>query len=143
MFHGTDHRISFGNPPVKPNHHPDDELRAALKASRNSFLFAGFFSLFINLLMLTPAIYMLQVYDRVLASSSESTLIMLTILMIGLFMVMGLLDVMRSRILVRTSARLDLQLNPRLFGAIFDAKLLMDVVSGSSRSRTSPICASS
>jgi ATP-binding cassette, subfamily C, bacterial EexD len=108
---------------VKPNHRPDDELRSALKASRNSFLFAGFFSLFINLLMLTPAIYMLQVYDRVLASSSESTLIMLTILVVGLFTVMGLLEVLRSRILVRTSARLDLQLNPRLFGAMFDAKL--------------------
>ncbi|MTW20209.1 type I secretion system permease/ATPase [Allochromatium palmeri] len=108
---------------MKPNHRPDDELRSALKANRDSFLFAGFFSLFINLLMLTPAIYMLQVYDRVLASSSESTLIMLTLLVIGLFAVMGLLEVMRSRILVRTSARLDLQLNPRLFGAMFDAKL--------------------
>jgi ATP-binding cassette, subfamily C, bacterial EexD len=108
---------------VKPNHRPDDELRAALKASRNSFLFAGFFSLFINLLMLTPAIYMLQVYDRVLASSSESTLIMLTILVVGLFTVMGLLELLRSRILVRVSARLDMQLNPRLFGAMFDAKL--------------------
>lgn len=108
---------------MKPNHRPDDELRAALKASRNSFLFAGFFSLFINLLMLTPAIYMLQVYDRVLASSSESTLIMLTILVVGLFTVMGLLELLRSRILVRVSARLDMQLNPRLFGAMFDAKL--------------------
>jgi ATP-binding cassette, subfamily C, bacterial EexD len=108
---------------VKPNHRPEDELRAALKASRNSFLFAGFFSLFINLLMLTPAIYMLQVYDRVLASSSESTLIMLTILVVGLFAVMGLLELLRSRILVRVSARLDMQLNPRLFGAMFDAKL--------------------
>lgn len=108
---------------MKPNHRPDDELRAALKASRDSFIFAGFFSLFINLLMLTPAIYMLQVYDRVLASSSKSTLIMLTILVVGLFVVMGLLEVLRSRILVRVSARLDIQLNPRLFGAMFDARL--------------------
>ncbi|MGQ9658682.1 MAG: type I secretion system permease/ATPase [Thermochromatium sp.] len=108
---------------MKPHQRPSDELRAALKASRNSFLFAGFFSLFINLLMLVPAIYMLQVYDRVLASSSESTLIMLTILVVGLFAVMGLLELMRSRILVRVSARLDLQLNPRLFSAMFDAKL--------------------
>jgi len=110
-------------PLVKPNHRPDDELRSALKASRNSFFFAGFFSLFINLLMLVPAIYMLQVYDRVLASSSESTLLMLTILVVGLFAVMGLLEVMRSRILVRVSARLDMLLNPRLFTAMFDAKL--------------------
>ncbi|QIK36791.1 type I secretion system permease/ATPase [Caldichromatium japonicum] len=107
---------------MKP-HQAEDELKAALKASRNSFVFAGFFSLFINLLMLTPALYMLQVYDRVLASMSDSTLIMLTILTVGLFMIMGLLDLVRSRILIRTGARLDLQLNSRLFHAIFDARL--------------------
>ncbi|NEV61104.1 type I secretion system permease/ATPase [Thiorhodococcus minor] len=101
----------------------EDELRAALKTSRNSFLFAGLFSLFINLLMLTPAIYMLQVYDRVLASRSESTLLMLTIVVVGLFVVMGSLEVLRARILVRVSARLDMLLNGRLFGAMFDAKL--------------------
>ncbi|MCX8018639.1 MAG: hypothetical protein N2690_12195, partial [Rhodocyclaceae bacterium] len=107
---------------MKP-HQPEDELKAALKASRDSFVFAGFFSLFINLLMLTPAIYMLQVYDRVLASMSDSTLIMLTLLTVGLFAIMGLLELVRSRILIRTGARLDLQLNPRLFHAIFDARL--------------------
>lgn len=100
-----------------------DELRDALQASRNSFLFAGFFSLFINLLMLVPALYMLQVYDRVLASSSAPTLIMLSILVVFLFIVMGLLEVLRARILVRVSARLDMLLNPRLFTAMFDSKL--------------------
>lgn len=108
---------------VKPHNQHENELRAAIKASRNSFVFAGFFSLFINLLMLVPAIYMLQVYDRVLASNSESTLLMLTILVVGLFAIMGVLEVVRSRILVRVSARLDMQLNPRLFAAMFDAKL--------------------
>lgn len=102
---------------------PEDELRAALKASRNSFIYAGLFSMFINLLMLVPALYMLQVYDRVLASRSESTLLMLTVLIVFLLSVMGLLEVVRSRILVRVSARLDTQLNPRLFTAMFDAKL--------------------
>ena len=109
--------------PVKPNNRPHDELRAILQVSRNSFLFAGFFSLFVNLLMLVPALYMLQVYDRVLASRSEPTLIMLTILVTGLFLVMGLLELLRSRILVRVSARLDMLLSERLFKAIFDAKL--------------------
>ncbi|MFD2113220.1 type I secretion system permease/ATPase [Thiorhodococcus fuscus] len=102
---------------------PEDELRAVLKASRNSFIFAGFFSMFINMLMLVPALYMLQVYDRVLASSSESTLLMLTILVVFLYLSMSLFEVIRSRILVRVSARLDMQLNPRLFAAMFDAKL--------------------
>ncbi|EGV27853.1 type I secretion system ATPase [Thiorhodococcus drewsii AZ1] len=109
--------------PLKSNTRPNDELRAALKASRNSFLFAGFFSLFINLLMLVPALYMLQVYDRVIGARNESTLLMLTILALGLFAVLGSLEVLRSRILVRVSARLDLLLNPRLFTAMFDAKL--------------------
>ena len=47
-----------------------DDLQKALRTCQGSFLFAGFFSLFINLLMLAPAIYMLQVYDRVLNSRS-------------------------------------------------------------------------
>ncbi len=102
---------------------PQDELRAALRASRGSFLFVGLFSLFINLLLLVPALYMLQVYDRVLASGSNTTLLMLTLLAVGLFGVMGVLDLLRSRILVRVSARLDLSLNSRLFRAMFDANL--------------------
>ena len=48
-------------------------LRVALDACRASFMSAAFFSLFVNLLMLLPAIYMLQVYDRVMTSGSEST----------------------------------------------------------------------
>ena len=108
---------------MKTINRPQDELRAALQASRNSFLFAGLFSLFINLLMLVPSLYMLQVYDRVLAGSSASTLLMLTILVVGLFAVMGVLELLRARILVRVSARLDMLLNSRLFTAMFDAKL--------------------
>jgi ATP-binding cassette subfamily C protein EexD len=100
-----------------------DDLRDALKACRGSFLHAGLFSLFINMLMLLPAIYMLQVYDRVLASSSVSTLMMLTILVVALFTVMGLLEIARSWLLVRVSARLDMALNERLFTAMFDAGL--------------------
>ncbi len=109
--------------PFHPRHKPEDELRALLKLSRNSFLFAGFFSLFINLLMLAPAIYMLQLYDRVLSSGSHSTLLMLTLLVLGLFAIMGILEALRSRILVRVSARMDMLLNQRLFDAMFDANL--------------------
>ncbi len=65
------------------------ELRAALKTCRHSFLTAGFFSLFINLLMLVPALYMLQMYDRVLTSRSESTLLLLTLLVVGLMITLG------------------------------------------------------
>jgi ATP-binding cassette subfamily C protein EexD len=106
-----------------PLHGALDDLQKALKLCRGSFLFAGFFSLFINLLMLAPALYMLQVYDRVLNSQSESTLVLLTILLAGLFVVMGGLEVVRSRILVRVGARLDVLLNERLFGAVFERTL--------------------
>ncbi|WPL15594.1 Type I secretion system ATP-binding protein PrsD [Thiorhodovibrio winogradskyi] len=102
---------------------PENELRDILKLSRNSFVFAGIFSMFINLLMLTPAIYMLQLYDRVLASNSLSTLLMLTLLVLGLFLIMGVLEALRSRILVRVSARMDVLMSRRLFDAMFDANL--------------------
>ncbi|AFL73900.1 type I secretion system permease/ATPase [Thiocystis violascens] len=102
---------------------PVDELRAVLQASRNSFIYTGLFSAFINLLLLVPALYMLQVYDRVLASGSAMTLLVLTLLVVGLYAMMGALELVRSRILVRVSARLDMALNGRLFAAMFDANL--------------------
>lgn len=102
---------------------PADELRSALRSCRDSFIYAGVFSAFINLLLLVPAIYMLQVYDRVLASSSTTTLLVLTLLVVGLYAMMGALELVRSRILVRVSARLDMAVNSRLFAAMFDANL--------------------
>jgi ATP-binding cassette, subfamily C, bacterial EexD len=100
-----------------------DDLQKALTVCRGSFLFAGFFSLFINLLMLAPSLYMLQVYDRVLASQSESTLLVLTLLLTLAFFVMAALEWVRSRMLVRVGARLDMLLNQRLFHALFDRTL--------------------
>lgn len=105
-----------------------------LQASRNSFLYTGFFSAFINLLLLTPSLYMLQVYDRVLMSRSEITLLVLTLLVLGLYAIMGALELVRSRILVRVSARLDMAMNGRLFTAMFDANLR-----GGGRTGTLPI----
>jgi ATP-binding cassette subfamily C protein EexD len=95
------------------------ELGKALNSCKASFLFVGFFSLFVNLLLLTPSIYMLAVYDRVLASSSESTLLMLTLIVVFLFVVMGGLEWIRSQMLIATSTRLDQMLGGRVFDAIF------------------------
>ena len=89
------------------------DLRRALAACRRSFLTTAFFSLFVNLLMLVPAIYMLAMYDRVLMSGSESTLMMLTVITVFLFLVLGGLEWIRSRIMVATSARLDEHLGER------------------------------
>ena len=69
--------------------------------------------------MLVPPLYMMQVYDRVLNSRSEGTLVALTVVTMGAFAAMGLLEVIRSRILVRVSARLDNLLSPLIFDAVF------------------------
>ena len=94
-------------------------LRAALDACRAAFLSAAFFSLFVNLLMLVPSIYMLQVYDRVIASGSESTLLMLTLLAVFLFVVLGGLEWLRAQILIVASVRLDALLGPTLHDVVF------------------------
>ncbi len=98
---------------------PKEGLKSALYACRQSFAYAAFFSLFINLLLLLPAIYMLQVYDRVLSSGSVSTLLMLTLVAAFLFAVMGGLEWVRSQILIATSSRLDDLLSGRVFDAVF------------------------
>lgn len=95
------------------------DLEAVLYNCKSSFLAVGFFSMFVNLLMLVPAIYMLQVYDRVIASGSLSTLLMLTLLMVFLMSTMGALEWVRSRIMVRVSTRIDSLMGSRLYDASF------------------------
>mgnify|MGYP000159170695 FL=1 len=102
-----------------------DDLGSALKASKRGFIAAGFFSLFINILMLTAPFYMLQVYDRVVASRSLETLLFLTIIMVFLFAVLGVLEWVRSRILVRVSNQIDQFLSHRVYGAMFKAGVKM------------------
>lgn len=102
---------------------PRTDLQKALAACKASFSHAGFFSLFINLLLLVPSIYMLAVYDKVLVSSSESTLLMLTLITVFLYFVMGGLEWLRSRILIATSTRLDQWLGGRVFDAVFTQTL--------------------
>jgi ATP-binding cassette subfamily C protein EexD len=100
------------------------DLQRALKVCRGSFFSVGFFSMFINLLMLVPPLYMLQVYDRVISSRSEETLFMLTLVVVFLFMVMGGLELVRSRLLIRVGNRLDKMVNQRLYSAMFRRSVL-------------------
>jgi len=111
------------------------DLQEAIWLCRGSFIAAGFFSLFINFLMLAPALYMLQLYDRVITSGSESTLLMLTLIMVVLFTTMGSLEWVRSQLLVRVSARLEIVLNERLFGATFKQALY----SGGAKESSQPL----
>lgn len=98
-----------------------DDLGSALKASKRGFIAAGCFSFFINILMLTAPLYMLQVYDRVVASRSLETLLFLTLIMIFMFAVLGVLEWVRSRILVRVSNQIDQFLSQRVYTAMFNA----------------------
>ena len=100
------------------------EARQAVRACRGSLLMTGFFSFFINLLMLSIPLYMLLVYDRVLTSGNTSTLLALTLLVAGLLVILGLLEFLRSRILVRVGGRIDGLLNRRIFDAFMQRPLL-------------------
>ncbi len=93
------------------------ELRQAFKPQRGLFITAIVFSCAVNLLMLTSPLYMLQVYDRVLGSQSEATLVALTLLMTALFVIMAILDHLRGRILARIGAGLQVAIDPRVFKA--------------------------
>ena len=99
------------------------ELTATLWTFRREFLMVGFFSMVANVLMLTPTLYMLQVYDRVMASQSELTLLAMSILTLGLFGVMAFAEWMRSLVLVRTGVRLDERLGTQVFNASFESQL--------------------
>ncbi|KFE43837.1 type I secretion system permease/ATPase [Pseudomonas syringae] len=101
----------------------ENSLQAALKACKGSFISVGVFSLFVNALMLVPTFYMLQVYGRVVTSGSLSTLTMLTIIMVVLTITTGLLEWIRSRIMVRVSTKLDVILSRDVYRASFKQAL--------------------
>jgi ATP-binding cassette, subfamily C, bacterial len=101
-----------------------DELRAVLKASAAGFVAIGLFSFFVNLLVLTGPLFMLQIYDRVLASRSEATLVALTGLIVGLYLIMGVLDHIRSRVAARIGARFQARFDKRVFNAVLDRTAL-------------------
>lgn len=100
------------------------ELAAALRDVRHYFGFAGLFSAAVNLLMLTPIIYMLQVYDRVVSSGSVPTLTMLTILMVCLLLALGGFEWVRSMVMIGASNRLEQRLRQRVSEATFNRALL-------------------
>src|SRR5476649_3074185 len=102
---------------------PKNEIEQALIAFKSTFITVGAFSAVSNLLMLVPSLYMLQVYHRVVASRNELTLLMLTLMMLGGYIFMRALDLMRSFVLVRVGARFDFELNKRVYTAAFEQNL--------------------
>lgn len=104
---------------------PDTEIGRILLGFKGTFYTIGAFSAVVNLLALVPSLYMLQVYDRVITSRNEITLLMLTLLMLGAYLFSAALDLIRSFVLVRVGARFDMQLNKRLYTAAFEQNLKM------------------
>lgn len=99
------------------NRRGEAELRAARSDQRGLLWAVGLFSLFVNILLLTGPLYMLQVYDRVLGSRSEATLVALSVLVTALFLAMGILDHSRARIMARIGAKIQDRLDRRVFAA--------------------------
>lgn len=102
---------------------PQNELVALLKTFKPTLRTVAVFSAVINILMLTPAIYMLQVYDRVLSSRNITTLVMLTLMVIGLYLLLALMEWVRSQVVVRVAERADGLMNQRVFDAAFAQSL--------------------
>jgi ATP-binding cassette subfamily C exporter for protease/lipase len=99
------------------------ELGEALYRFRNTFYGLAAFSCVINILALAPSLYMLQVYDRVLGSRNETTLLMLTLLVLGLYLLSSMLEFARGSVLIRVGNRFDMLLNTRVFTASFEQNL--------------------
>jgi len=108
---------------MKLSLNPAREIDAALLRYRQVFGSLAAFSGVINILMLAPSIYMLQVFDRVLASRNETTLLMLSLMIVGLFALSGVLEWIRGQVMVRMSAGFDERLGERAFTAAFERNL--------------------
>src|SRR3984893_5579457 len=102
------------------------ELGDALRACRSAFIGVGIMSCMINLLYLTGSIFMLGVSDGVRPSRSVPTLVGLAILVGGLYIAQGVLDLIRGRILIRIGTALDETLNARVFETVVRLPLLVD-----------------
>ncbi|MCR9257292.1 MAG: type I secretion system permease/ATPase [Alphaproteobacteria bacterium] len=98
------------------------EASAVIKSIRGSLAYVFVFSFFISLAMLAVPVYMLQIFDRVLSTRSVDTLIVITIVTVGILVVLGILEAVRSRVLVSIAGRIDYLLAGRVFESIFKAQ---------------------
>ena len=102
---------------------PDNEILVALYGYKKIFKAVGIFTACINLLLLVPSIYMLEVYDRVLTSRNEMTLIMLTLMIIGLYLIYAALDAIRTYTVIEMGKKIDAELNQRTYTAAYEQNL--------------------
>src|SRR5215467_5631236 len=111
------------------------ELAEALAACRGAFYGTALISGMSNILMLTGAMFMLEIYDRVLPSRSMPTLVGLLVLVAVLFTALGVLDAIRGRILVRIGGDLD----ETLSGRVYDTLIRMPLRVGGQNDGTQPL----
>src|SRR3982750_3266509 len=90
-------------------------LRRALRACRKQFLLVGLFSGVVNLLQLTTSVYMMQVFDRVLATRILDTLLYLTLIAVVAVLVLALLEAARGQIMQRVAAWVEHRVAPEGF----------------------------
>jgi ATP-binding cassette, subfamily C, bacterial exporter for protease/lipase len=98
-------------------------LRDALAALTPFLKRTFYFSIVVNVLVLAPSAYMMEVYDRVVNSRSHTTLLMLTILVVGIYMLLEALEWVRRQVMHDAGMELDKELRERVFGAVFTARL--------------------
>jgi ATP-binding cassette subfamily C exporter for protease/lipase len=98
------------------------ELKTAFQQTQREFVTVVVFSMVINLLMLMPSLYMLQIYDRVMVSQNETTLLASTVLLVAVLTLVAGVEVMRARLLVRAGIKLDQSLSSHLFDACVAAQ---------------------
>jgi len=110
---------------------PHSNIWPYIAKHKRKFAVLGVFGFFIHLLMLSPSLYMMQVYDRVLNSRNETTLLLLTLLVAGLYFLNSLLEMFRSMTLVRISEEFDADLAERVFTASFERNLSSGSISPS------------
>ncbi|MBR2536973.1 MAG: type I secretion system permease/ATPase [Hyphomicrobium sp.] len=109
----------------------ESEVKAAVSASRRALNATFLFSAVINILMMAGPLFMLQVYDRVLSSGSFPTLVTLSIITAGLYGIIGMLELARSRIVSRIGAEIDQRLSDRVFEAALRKSLATQGAAGS------------
>ena len=95
-----------------------NELRLALAQAKTGLAGVALFTGVVNILMLTGPLFMLQIYDRVLASHSTATLFVLFLIMVFMFVLMGILDHVRGRVLARIGAGFQARLDDRVFATV-------------------------
>ena len=108
---------------VGPQPRERSELVTALLAFKREFIVVGLLSALSNLLMLTPTLYMMQVYDRVMVSQNALTLTAVSLIALLMFGVMAAAEWARSRVLVAAGVRFDDRLSTRVFNASFESHL--------------------